>query len=178
MIHDTILTEGPVTLRALKDADSAAMAQFANNKKVVDNLRDLIPFPYAEKDAVTFISLVKDQQPLMIFGIEFNGQFCGIIGLTAQTDVYRNSAEIGYWLGEPFWNKGILTIAAGLVTHYAFGQLGYTRIFTGVFEYNIPSMRVLEKNGFIKEGIFEKSIFKKGRFWNEHRYAKIKATED
>ncbi|MES1225556.1 MAG: GNAT family protein [Bacteroidota bacterium] len=149
------------------------MAELLNNKKITVNLRDLIPFPYTKADADFFISMKKDEEPVMVFGIEFNKQFCGVISLVAQNDVYQKSAEIGYWLGEPFWNKGIITTAVKLITDYGFNQLNLVRIFAGVFEYNLPSMKVLEKNGYKKEGIFEKSIFKGGQIWDEHRYAKI-----
>ena len=169
-----MLTQGSITLRSLKEDDKKPMAELLNNKNVCDNLRDLIPFPYTEKDAETFINLMKDQNPVMVFGIEYNGQICGVISLIAQHDVYCKSAEIGYWLGEPYWNKGMLTIAIKLITDYGLNQLDFVRIFAGVFEYNLPSMKVLEKNGYKKEGVFEKSVFKNGRIWDEHRYAKVK----
>jgi len=110
----------------------------------------------------------------MTFAIEFDGHLCGVIGLIAQKDVYRKTAKIGYWIGEPYWNKGIATVAAKLITEYGFDQLDYVRIQTGVFEYNIGSMKVLEKNGYKNDGVFEKAILKNGRFWNEHRFSKIK----
>jgi len=169
-----MLVQGSITLRSLKKEDKKPMAELLNNKRISDNLRDLIPFPYTQKDAAAFISIMKDQNPVMVFGIEYNGQFSGVISLIAQSDVYCKSAEIGYWLGEPCWNKGIATIAVKLISGYGFIQLDFTRIFAGVFEYNIPSMKVLEKNGYIKEGVFEKSVFKNGRIWDEHRYAKVK----
>jgi len=87
--------------------------------------------------------------------------------------VYHRTAEIGYWLGEPFWNKGIITIAVGLITEFGFNELDLIRIHTGIFEYNIGSMKVLEKNGYKKDGVFEKNITKNGKIVNEHRYSKI-----
>ena len=89
-----------------------------------------------------------------------------------QKDVYRESAEIGYWLGAPYWGKGIATKAVALVTHYGFETLRLNRIFTGVFSFNKASMRVLEKNGFTKEGIFKRAVVKNGITYDEHRYAK------
>jgi [ribosomal protein S5]-alanine N-acetyltransferase len=169
-----MLTQGSITLRALKKADKKPMAELLNNKRITVNLRDLIPFPYTKNDAEFFINLKKDEDPVMVFGIEYDKQFAGVISLIAQKDVYRKSAEIGYWLGEPFWNKGIITVAVKLITDYGFSQLNLIRIFAGVFEYNLPSMKVLEKNGYKKEGIFEKSLFKSGQVWDEHRYAIVK----
>ncbi|MEO5683543.1 MAG: GNAT family protein [Chitinophagaceae bacterium] len=169
-----MLTDGTITLRALKESDKKQVAVLLNNRRITCNLRDIIPFPYTEEDAAFFINFNKDQNPVLVFGIIYNNTCCGVISLIAQQDVYRKSAEIGYWLGEPFWNKGILTASVRLITDYGFNQLDFIRIFAGVFEYNIPSMKVLEKNGFKKEGVFERSIFKNGQVWDEHRYAKLK----
>jgi ribosomal-protein-alanine N-acetyltransferase len=108
------------------------------------------------------------------FAIEYGGEFCGMIGLVPQTDIYRLTAEIGYWLGEPFWNKGIITNAVAMITDYGFDKLGLIRIHTGIFEYNNASMKVLEKNGYKKDCVFEKSIIKDGKIFNEHRYSKVK----
>jgi [ribosomal protein S5]-alanine N-acetyltransferase len=158
----------------LQDHDTGPLAHLANNKNISDNLRDFFPYPYSTADAIFFIRLVKKEDPQMTFAITYQGQFCGVIGLIGQPDVYCKTAEIGYWLGEPFWNKGICTAAVKLVTDYGLKKLDFIRIHTGVFEYNIGSMRVLEKNGYKKEGIFEKSVFKNGKIWDEHRFAKTK----
>jgi ribosomal-protein-alanine N-acetyltransferase len=166
-----MLTEELVTLRALKKFDKNLLAELLNNKKIIVNLRDLIPFPYKKEDAVFFINLKKDENPLITFAIEYDKQFAGIISLIPQNDVYQKTAEMGYWLGEPFWNKGIVTTAVKLITRYGFDQLNLIRVFAGVFEYNLPSMKVLEKNGYKKEGVFEKAVFKNGQIWDEHRYA-------
>jgi RimJ/RimL family protein N-acetyltransferase len=88
--------------------------------------------------------------------------------------VYRLGAEIGYFLGEPYWGKGIMTKAVNLVCDYAFRELGIIRIDTGVFDFNQASMRVLEKCGFVREAVFRKSVIKRGRICDEVRYAKIK----
>jgi RimJ/RimL family protein N-acetyltransferase len=162
-----------ITLRKLSGNDKQDLSLLANNKKVWDNLRDYIPYPYTESDAEYFIDMVKDQNPPMTFAIDYKEHFCGIISLVSHTDVYRLTAEIGYWLGEPFWNKGIATKAVTLITEYGFNELKLIRIYTGIFEYNKSSMRVLEKCGYNKEGIFQKSIIKNGKIWDEHRYSKI-----
>src|SRR4030095_6862003 len=169
-----MLQHEKIILRPLNVNDSAELARLANNKKIWDNLRDFIRFPYTIKDAFSFISMVKEENPIMTFAIEFDGNLCGVIGLVAQKDIYRKTAEIGYWIGEPYWNKGIATIAVKLITGYGFDQLDYVRIHTGVFEYNIESMKVLQKNGYKKDGIFEKAILKNGQIWSEHRFSKIK----
>ncbi|MEP7143382.1 MAG: GNAT family protein [Ferruginibacter sp.] len=166
-----MLKEGNIILRPLLDDDQKSLTILANNKKIWDNVRDFLPSPYTNKDAETFINMTKQEDIPMTFAIEFREQFCGVIGLVRQCDVYRKTAEIGYWIGEPFWNKGIATTAVKLVTGYGLHSLDLIRIHTGVFEYNTGSMRVLEKNGYRKDGIFQKSIIKNGQIWDEHRFS-------
>lgn len=169
-----ILQDGSLILRPLQIDDNEDLARLANNKHVWDNLRDVLPHPYQVSDAENFILSIANDDPQLVFAIEYQSKLCGVIGLVMQTDVYRLSAEIGYWLGEPYWGIGIATRAVSLVTDYAFKTLGFHRVYAGIFEYNKPSMRVLEKNGFVKEGIFKQSIIKNGKMWDEHRYAKVK----
>jgi RimJ/RimL family protein N-acetyltransferase len=170
----TKLTNGDVSLRPLNETDAQALALLANNKKISDNLRDAFPCPYKLEDAVGFISVCEQEEPVFTFAIEYKGEFCGIIGLVKQMDVYRLSAELGYWLGEPFWNKGIMNKAAGLIVKYAFDHLDLIRLFSGVFEYNKASRRVLEKAGFTLEAIFKNSVFKNGKIFDEYRYCYLK----
>ena len=145
-----------VILRKLTLKDKERLALLANNRKVSDNLRDYFPHPYTAQDAQDFIKLVKNENPTTTFAIEYRGQLCGIISLVRQTDVYRLTAEIGYWIGEPFWNKGIATQAVQLITRYGTSALGLARIHAGIFEYNKASMRVLEKCGYSKDGVFKR----------------------
>lgn len=125
-------------------------------------------------DASNFIKLTQKENPQTTFAIEYDKQLCGVIGLVGQSDVYKKTAEIGYWIGEPYWNKGIATVSVKLLTEYGFDQLDFIRIHTGVFEYNIASMKVLTKNGYSKDGVFKKSIFKNGQIFDEHRFSKTK----
>lgn len=162
-----------IKLRRLKASDSLEIATLANNKNVWDNLRDYLPHPYTEQDAEEFIRLTQHENPRCNFAITHNDTLCGVIGLILQKDVYKKSAELGYWIGEPFWGKGIATKAVALIVSYGFDELGLTRIFSGVFEYNKASMKVLEKNGFQKEGLFKKAVFKNEKFFDEHRYYKL-----
>ena len=162
-----------IKLRRLTIEDKQVLAKLINNKKVCDNLRDYVPFPYTEDDAINFINFTKDENPQRNFAIEYEGNLCGMIGLIPLNDVYKRTAEIGYWIGEPFWGKGIATEAVRMITEYGFNELNVIRIHTGVFEYNPGSMRVLEKNGYKKDCVFEKAILKNGKIWDEHRYSKI-----
>ena len=169
-----MLQQGNIILRPLYDSDANALAQLANNKKIWDNVRDYLPFPYSIDDAISFITLTQKEDPAMTFAIEYDTQFCGVIGLVAQSDVYKKTAEIGYWVGEPYWNKGIATVAVKLLTDYGFNERGFIRIHTGVFAYNISSMKVLTKNGYSKDGVFKNSILKNGQIYDEHRFSKLK----
>jgi [ribosomal protein S5]-alanine N-acetyltransferase len=167
-----MLSEGNIVLRRLSVKDAPALAELANNQKIWINLRDILPWPYTLQDAHAYIAMTEVEQPQVSFAVEYEGQFCGMVGLVPQKDVYRMTAEIGYWLGEPFWNKGIATTAVKLVTAYGFEQLGLIRLHAGIFEYNKASMQVLVKNDYQQDGLFKKSIFKNGKIYDEYRFAK------
>jgi RimJ/RimL family protein N-acetyltransferase len=160
-----------VRLRKLREEDIPILTKLANNEKVSINLRDAFPSPYTIEDAKVFIDMVNSQTPVTTFAIEYNGDYVGNIGIVVGSDVYRKSAEIGYFLGEPYWNKGIMTKAVKLMIDFGFEALDIVRIHTGVFEFNTASQRVLEKCGFVKEGISRKAVLKNGKFWDEIRYA-------
>jgi ribosomal-protein-alanine N-acetyltransferase len=133
------LTDNQLKLRAFRDSDSKRLAELCNNKRIWDNLRDYIPFPYTENNANDFIKYCQRENPQFTFAIEYNGEFVGTIGLVRQTDVYKLSAEIGYWIGEPYWGMGIATKAVRLITEYGFSTLGLVRIYAGVFDFNKAS---------------------------------------
>ncbi len=168
------LTNGLIILRALRYSDKEVMAALANNKRIWNNLRDEFPYPYTENDALKFIDAIKMKEIQVDFAIEYEHKFTGVISLTLQKDILRHSAEIGYWIGEPFWCKGIGTATVALIVEYGFKSLGLQRIFASVFEGNIASQRVLEKCGFQLEGTFRKGVFKNNRFLNDHRYGLTK----
>lgn len=168
MIH-----EGDISLRPLVAADKNRLAELANNWKVAVNLRDGFPHPYTMADAEKFIQTFAVQEPQQIFAIDYKGEYAGNIGLHKGTDVYRKTAEIGYFLGEPFWNKGIMTKAVKLICDYGFANLDIVRIHAGIFEFNKASMRVLEKCGFKRESVAEKAIIKNNKIYDEIRYAKL-----
>ena len=161
------LVSGNIKLRPFRLTDAKRIVELADNEKISRNLRDGFPNPYTLKDAEGFLAKFTNQEPVTFFAIECNGEHVGNISLMRGQDVYRKSAEIGYFIGEPYWNKGIASTAVTLITEYGFNHLGLIRIDTGVFEYNTASQRVLEKCGFTKEGIFSKSVFKQNKFWDE-----------
>src|SRR5581483_2612690 len=129
-------------------ADAASLAEHANNRRIWELLRDRFPHPYTRAHAVAFLRHVRSSAPETSFAIDVGGEAVGGIGFMLQSDVERVSAEIGYWLGEPFWGRGICTDAVRAVTAYAIEQHGLTRVFAVPFAHNTPSQRVLEKAGF------------------------------
>lgn len=168
------LIDGKARIRPLRYADSERLARLANNKKIWLKVRDMFPHPYTVADAEKFIDSVKQQDPQVTFAIEFDFKFVGAIGLVLQQDVYRFSAELGYWIGEPYWGQGIATKAVKLLCRYAFDNLKIEKLFAGVFEGNEGSKKVLEKCGFQLEGISQKAVFKDKKFLDEYRYGKVK----
>ena len=132
------------------------------------------PFPPSlYRRGRTFLYIVP-QSPGYEFAIVIDGEAAGGIGLVRQSDVERLSAEIGYWIGEPHWNRGIAGDAVGSICEYAFRETELIRLFASVFEYNAPSMRVLEKNGFRKVGVQRRAAIKEGRIIDLHLYERVK----
>jgi [ribosomal protein S5]-alanine N-acetyltransferase len=166
---------GSFVLRPLKLSDKDAMAQYANNIRIWQNVRDVFPHPYTMRDAVAFIRLCQEQDPVCNFCIEVEGSCTGVIGYIRQRDVYRLSAEVGYWLGEPFWGRGIMSRAVTALTQHIFADTDIVRVYAGVFAWNTPSMRVLERAGYKLECVFEQAVFKNGVLTDEYRYGKLKA---
>ena len=152
-----------------KDADS--IARYANNRKIWLNLRDRFPHPYRKADAKNWVESALIARPETNFAIEASGEAVGGIGFELKTDVERYSAEVGYWLGEEFWNRGICTAALKAATAYAFKTYNLNRIFALPFIENRASMRVLEKAGYRQECVVRRSAFKDGRFVDQVVYA-------
>jgi len=169
------IVEGNVRLRPLRYADREILGGLANNIKIWNNLRDMFPHPYTLDDAEKFIDMVKQQDPQLTFAIEFEHKLVGVIGMVLQPDVYRKGAEIGYWIGEAFWKKGIASTAIRLTSDYAFETLKLERLFAGVFEGNEGSKRVLEKCGYTLEGISRKAVYKNNKLMDEYRFAKLRS---
>ena len=163
-----------VTLRHFRMDDAADMALYANNPKIAVNLRDGFPYPYSPEHAAQFLKMVMERDPQTFFAIEADGQYVGNISLSPGTDVYRKSAELGYLLFEPWWNKGIMTEAVRLMADYGFQKLELMRIYACIYDYNAASQRVLEKCGFVREGISRSAVFKNGAYHDEIRYALLK----
>ena len=158
-------------------SDCESLARQADNIRIWSNVRDIFPHPYTPNDAVVFISsAISKPRPAVDRAIDIDGEAVGGIGIVLQYDVERISAEIGYWLGESFWNKGIMTEAVKQMVTYAFISFPLSKLYAPVYEYNLASMRVLEKAGFEKEGILKKAAIKNGRVIDILYYGLIKKT--
>jgi ribosomal-protein-alanine N-acetyltransferase len=154
--------------------DAESLVKHANNEKIAMNLRDGFPNPYSMTDAVSWIKMVMENKKDVIFAIEVDGEVCGGIGLHGGKDVCRYNAEIGYWLSEQHWGKGITTEAVELLVRFGFEKFSWTRIYAGIFSSNLASIKVLEKCGFKQEASFKKSVKKRGEYLDEHVYAILK----
>ncbi len=151
------------TIRSFRAGDAGSIARHANNRNVWLNLRDRFPHPYTLTDAQTWIALATGAVPQTHFAITVGGEAVGGIGLTLKNDVWRRSAEMGYWLGEEHWGRGIATEAARAMVDHAFATLSISRLYAGAFEWNPASMRVLDKAGFTREAVLKKAVTKDGR---------------
>jgi [ribosomal protein S5]-alanine N-acetyltransferase len=158
------------TVRSWRSADAGSLATHANNRKIWLNLRDRFPHPYSKRDALDFLRSVRGRQPETVFAIAVGDEAVGSIEFVLQQDVERVSAEIGYWLGEPFWGRGIATEALSTVTRYAIEHHHLTRIFAVPFATNRASCRVLEKVGYVLEATLRRSAIKEAAILDQCQY--------
>lgn len=162
-----------VLLRDLTTDDQKSLAQIANNRKIWLNLRDRFPHPYSEGDAEWYINYALTTEKELIKAITVDDNLCGVIGAISQDDVYSHVGEVGYWLGEPYWSKGIGTRALQLFIDLCRSDYGYQRLEAGVFSNNLGSIKLLRKCGFIKEGVRQSRIIKDGVTMDEHVFGLI-----
>lgn len=162
------------SLRPLQMDDAPSFAKQLNNKKIWDNLRDGLPFPYSEKDARSFIEMVGQAPLLTCYAIVVDGLAVGNIGFTKGEDVERFSAEVGYYLGEDYWGQGIMSAALKQAAEDYFATTDVIRLFAFPYEYNTASARVLEKAGFTRIGRLTKAAYKNGRFVDMFYYEQLK----
>ena len=158
-------------MRAWAASDREALATLANNPKIAANLRDGFPSPYSIEDAERFLARAAVPNN---FAIEVDGGAVGGIALMRHGDVERLSAELGYWLGEPFWGRGIMTQVVRAVTDLAFTTLGLIRVYAMPYATTAGSIRVLEKAGFVCEGRLRRSVIKNGQVLDQLMYADVR----
>lgn len=158
-------------LRPWCEDDLESLVRYANNPRIAKNMTDKFPYPYSEEHGRAFIEFALKDNPVHIFAIDINGQAVGGIGIHPQDDIHRKNAELGYWLAEPFWGQGIISRAIKQTVDFAFNTYDIDRVFARPFGTNIPSQKVLEKNGFMLEGKFENTLIKDGILQDELIYA-------
>lgn len=163
-------------IREWKMDDAEELAAIVSNKKVLDNLRDGLPYPYKKSDAVEFISamLGEDKNDVIAFAIVFDGALVGSIGVFRQQNIHARTAEMGYYIGEEYWGRGIASNAIAKVTRYVFDNTDIIRIFAEPFSRNAASCRALEKAGFKFEGTLRSNAVKNGEILDMRMYSLVK----
>lgn len=165
-------------IRKWKLSDAKDLAIALSNSKVQDNLRDGLPYPYTEQDGAAFISsmLSADENETFAFAITVDNKAVGSIGVFRQANIHRQTAELGYYLAEEYWGKGIMTEAVKQICAYVFRESDMIRIYAEPFALNAASCRVLEKAGFGYEGTLRKNAVKNGKIMDMKMYSLIKET--
>ena len=163
-----------ITLRQPTLADAPFIAQLANNKKIWNNVRNGMPHPYGLADAEAFIGQVIKEDGPAVKVIVQERTIAGLVGLHPADDVYSGTAELGYWIGEPFWGQGVASEAVRQIIEIGFEELKLRRIYASVYEHNLASMRVLEKNGFEREGVARAAVMKNGVVLDEVRFGLVR----
>ncbi|MBF0545230.1 MAG: GNAT family N-acetyltransferase [Candidatus Riflebacteria bacterium] len=159
------------SLRPYALADVESLVKYADNPKIAANLRDGFPSPYTREKGLEFINIALAKNPPTLFAIVDSKEMIGGIGLMVKEDVHRLTAELGYWLGEPYWGRGILTEAVRAIIPYGFEKLGLLRIYAEPYDFNLASCRVLEKSGFVFEGRLKNNVIKNGIVRDSMLYA-------
>ena len=163
-------------LREWKTGDKEDLSEIINNKNILNNLRDGIPYPYTVSDAEEFIAtmLSADKNDTFAFAVTAAEKVVGSIGAFRCGNIHRRTAEIGYYIGEPYWGKGYASSAVKQICRHIFSKTDIIRIFAEPFAYNAASCRVLEKAGFQFEGILRSNAVKNGKVLDMRMYALLK----
>lgn len=163
-------------IRKWRLSDAKDLAAALSNQKILDNLRDGLPYPYTEQDSADYINamLAADENDVFAFAVTADGKVIGSISAFRQDNIHRQTAELGYYIAEEYWGKGIMTSAVRQICGYVFAQSDIIRIFAEPFAHNIGSCRVLEKAGFQCEGILRKNAVKNGHVLDMKLYALLR----
>ena len=162
-----------IQIRKWELADAKDLATALSNRKILDNLRDGLPYPYTEQDGKDFIvaMLAADENSTFAFAITLDGKVIGSIGAFRQENIHKHTAELGYYIAEEHWGKGIMTEAVKQLCDYVFSHTDMIRIYAEPFAYNIGSQRVLEKAGFQYEGTLRNNAVKNGNILDMKMYS-------
>lgn len=166
-------------LREWRIEDAARLAEMLNNRNILNKLRDGLPYPYTETDAEEYINsmLMADKNKTFAFAITVDDKVVGSIGVFRCDNIHSRTAEMGYYIGEPYWGCGLGTSAVTQVCTYIFENTDIIRIFAEPFAYNTASCRVLEKVGFQFEGLLRSNAVKNGKVIDMKMYSLIKDLE-
>jgi ribosomal-protein-alanine N-acetyltransferase len=162
---------GTCVLRPFQPGDAESITPLLDDRDVWINLSDRVPHPYRREDADAFIAAARQKMPVENFAICVDDRAVGSIGFFLGTGISRVSAEVGYWLGKPYWGRGIISSALPPATAYAIEQFKLTRVFALLFTHNVGSMRALEKAGYVREGFMKQATIKDGIVHDEYLYA-------
>ena len=167
------LVRSTCIVRDWRVEDASSLARHANNRRIWLMVRDRFPSPYTVEDAEHWVRHCVRALPATDFAIEVDGEAAGGIGVVLCDDVERISAELGFWLGETVWGRGVMTDAVSAFAPWAFERFNLHRIYAHVFERNPASARVLEKAGFAREALLRRAVIKEGEILDEWLYARV-----
>jgi RimJ/RimL family protein N-acetyltransferase len=165
--RDTVLDLGPCQLRRWREGDQPSLLRHANDAEVARWLRDGFPHPYTAADADSWIEHAGVALAGKAFAIDVGGEAVGAVGLMPGDDIFARAAEVGYWLGRAYWGRGLAPLSLTALSRYATEQLGFLRLYAGVFAGNERSVRVLQKAGYQLESVRQAAIVKHGTVYDE-----------
>lgn len=161
-------------IREWRLTDAPSLAKALDNERVQANLRDGIPLPYTVQDAEAYINRMLEEDNAYVYAITIDDQAIGSIGAFRKENIHARTAEMGYYIGEPHWGQGLMTSAVRQFCDLIFATTDIVRIFAIPYAYNQASCRVLEKAGFVREGVMRKNAFKRGQFLDTILYALVR----
>ena len=161
-------------IRPYSITDAPAMARHANNPRIALCLRDGFPHPYTLADAEAFLGRVLPKDPITFAAITVADEVIGGIGILIGSDVHRRTAELGYWLAEPYWGRGYMSETVRLFIDDCFRRFDLVRVHADPYDDNVASARVLEKAGFVLEGHMRGSVLKAGVIKGQLMYALVR----
>jgi len=174
----TIPTEIRLTqalLRPWRSSDAESLAAHADDREIWRNMRDRFPHPYTLKDAKEWLAFAATLPPGTNFAIDVGGSAIGGISFEPLGDVFRVGAEVGYWVGRPYWGRGIATEGVRALSDHAFRHFDFLRLQASVFSWNPVSARVLEKAGYTREAINRRAMIKEGEVGDRWLYVRLRS---
>ncbi len=177
--YDDVRLDGDgFVLRRWRTSDLDALLQHADDEAVERGLSDRFPHPYTRADGEAFLAgrVVDLSNP--VFAIEIDGQACGTVGVRPGSGEHRHGAELGYWLGRRHWGKGVMTRIVAAYAPWVMRELALLRLQATVHDGNPASARVLQKNGFVEEGVLRCAIVKHGQVRDLRMFARVRRSLD